>query len=97
MRWPSSPRMADRCFLPCPTMNVLPRWIFTSSWPSIFCEKQLVSAGRAARIAGLPLGEFIDRLAALKIPVVRYSSDDLSREIAEFGLRRGGRKPVDRA
>jgi len=48
-------------------------------------EKEIVSLGRAAKIAGLPVGEFIDRLAALKIPVVRYSADDLSREIAEFG------------
>src|SRR4029453_16325005 len=48
-------------------------------------EKELVSLGRAAKIAGLPLTDFIDRLAALKIPVARYSSDELSREIAEFG------------
>jgi predicted HTH domain antitoxin len=60
-------------------------------------DKELVSVGRAARIARLPLSEFIDRLATLKIPVVRYSSDELSREIAEFGLGRGGSKPVDRA
>ncbi|MGH7339502.1 MAG: UPF0175 family protein [Candidatus Rokuibacteriota bacterium] len=48
-------------------------------------EKEVVSLGRAAKIAGLTLGEFIDRLGALKIPVARYSSDELSREIAEIG------------
>lgn len=48
-------------------------------------EKGVVSIGRAAKLAGLPLTEFIDRLAALNIPVVRYSPEELSREIAEFG------------
>jgi prevent-host-death family protein len=48
-------------------------------------EKGIVSIGRAAKIAGAPLTEFVDRLAALKIPVARYSSDELAREIAEFG------------
>jgi predicted HTH domain antitoxin len=48
-------------------------------------EKGVVSLGRAAKIAGLTLGEFIDRLGALKIPVARHPSDELSREIAEFG------------
>lgn len=45
----------------------------------------MVSIGRATRIAGLSLGEFVDRLAALKIPVARYSPEELAREIAEFG------------
>ena len=35
--------------------------------------------------AATPVGEFIDRLAELKIPVARYSSDELLRGIAEFG------------
>jgi predicted HTH domain antitoxin len=45
----------------------------------------VVSLGRAAKIAGLPLSDFIDRLGALKIPVARYSPEELSRELAEFG------------
>jgi prevent-host-death family protein len=48
-------------------------------------EKGVVSVGRAGKIAGLSLSEFIDRLGALRIPVARYPSDELSREIAEFG------------
>ena len=48
-------------------------------------DKGVVSLGRAAKIADLPLGEFIDRLAALRIPVARYHPDELSREIANFG------------
>ena len=48
-------------------------------------ERDIISLGRAAKVAGLSLGEFIDRLAALKIPVVRYSPQELARETAEFG------------
>jgi predicted HTH domain antitoxin len=48
-------------------------------------EKGVVSLGRAAKIAGLPSSKFIDRLAELKIPVARYSPEELAREIAEFG------------
>jgi antitoxin (DNA-binding transcriptional repressor) of toxin-antitoxin stability system len=36
-------------------------------------ERGVVSLGRASKIAGLPLGDFIGRLGALKLPVVRYS------------------------
>lgn len=48
-------------------------------------ETEIVSLGRAARIAGLSIGEFIGRLAALKIPIARYSPEELEREIAAFG------------
>jgi predicted HTH domain antitoxin len=48
-------------------------------------EQEVVSLGRAAVIAGLSLGEFIDRLAALKIPVARYPAEELERELAQFG------------
>lgn len=48
-------------------------------------ENEIVSLGRAARIAGLSVGELIDRLAALKIPVARYSAEELERELAQFG------------
>ena len=56
-----------------------------------------MSLGRAAKIAGLPLSGFIDRLCALKIPVARYSHDELSREVAEFGSDRYGCQPLDGA
>ena len=48
-------------------------------------ESETVSLGRAARIAGFSVREFIDRLGALKIPVIRYSPEELERELAEFG------------
>ena len=48
-------------------------------------QNEVVSLGRAARIAGLSLSEFIDRLGALNIPVIRYPPEELERELAEFG------------
>ena len=48
-------------------------------------EQEVISIGKAASIAGLSLGEFIDRLAALQIPVIRYPAEDLERELSEFG------------
>jgi len=48
-------------------------------------ENEVISIGRAAKIAGLSISEFIDRLAALNIPVVRYSAEELERELAAFG------------
>ncbi len=48
-------------------------------------ETEVISLGKAARMAGLSLSEFIDRLGALNIPVIRYPAEDLKREIAEFG------------
>ena len=48
-------------------------------------ESDAVSLGRAARIAGLSISEFIDRLGALQIPVIRYSAEKLERELAAFG------------
>ena len=48
-------------------------------------ENEVISLGRAAKIAGLSVGELIVRLAALNIPVARYSPEELERELAEFG------------
>jgi predicted HTH domain antitoxin len=48
-------------------------------------ESDAVSLGKASRIAGMSVSEFIDRLGALKIPAVRYSAEELERELAAFG------------
>ena len=48
-------------------------------------EKEVISLGKAASIAGVSLSEFIYLLGALKIPAIRYPAADLDREIAEFG------------
>lgn len=48
-------------------------------------ENEVISLGKAASIAGLSLSEFIDRLGAMNIAVMRYPAEDLTREIEEFG------------
>ena len=46
---------------------------------------ETVSLGKAAKIAGFSIGEFINRLGTLKITVIRYSPEELERELAAFG------------
>ena len=48
-------------------------------------EQETVSLGKAARIAGLSVSEFIDCLGARHIPVARYSPAELTEELAAFG------------
>ena len=48
-------------------------------------ENEAVSLGRAAKISRLSISEFIDHLGALKIPAIRYSAEELERELAQFG------------
>ncbi len=47
-------------------------------------DDEVISIGKAAKLAGMPQGEFIDHLGALKIPVVRYGKEELQRELAAF-------------
>ena len=48
-------------------------------------DDEVISLGKAAKLAGMPQAEFIDLLGALKIPVVRYDKDELQQELATFG------------
>ncbi len=48
-------------------------------------EQETVSVGKAAQIAAVSVSEFIDHLGARRIPVVRYSPEELAQEIAAFG------------
>jgi len=48
-------------------------------------DGEVVSLGKAAKLAGMSQSEFIDHLGVLKIPVVRYEQDELEREVAAFG------------
>ena len=48
-------------------------------------ETETVSLGKAAKIAGYSISKFIDLLGALKIPVIRYSPEELERELTAFG------------
>jgi prevent-host-death family protein len=45
-------------------------------------DSDQVSLGRAARIAGLSYSEMIDELGRRNIDVVRYSVEELKRELA---------------
>jgi len=47
-------------------------------------DNEVVSLGKAAKLSGMPQGEFIDYLGALKIPVVRYGKEELQQELAAF-------------
>ena len=47
-------------------------------------DGDVVSIGKAAKLAGMPQSEFIDHLGALKIPVVRYGKEELQREWVAF-------------
>jgi predicted HTH domain antitoxin len=45
-------------------------------------DQELISLGMAARIAGLSYSEMINELGRREIAVVRYSVEDLKRELA---------------
>lgn len=44
-------------------------------------DREQVSLGIAARIAGLSIGEMIDELGRRKVPVVRYTPEELAQEL----------------
>ncbi len=47
-------------------------------------DEEVISVGKAAKLAGVSYVEFINHLGALKIPIARYSEDELSHELATF-------------
>ena len=54
-------------------------------------EREQVSIGVASRIAGLAISEMIDELGRRRIPVVRYSKEELAEELKHFRGRSGRR------
>lgn len=44
-------------------------------------DEELLSLGKAARLAGMSLPEFMDRLARLGIPVARPRPEELQQEL----------------
>lgn len=48
-------------------------------------DEEHVSLGKAAKLAGMSPPEFMEHLAQLQIPVVRYSAEELDRELETFG------------
>lgn len=47
-------------------------------------REEAISLGKAAKLAGLSLNSFIDKLGKYGIPVVNYSAKDLEQEIKDF-------------
>jgi prevent-host-death family protein len=48
-------------------------------------DEDSISLGKAARLAGMSLVDFIDHLGHLRIPVARPQPGELERELAAFG------------
>jgi predicted HTH domain antitoxin len=48
-------------------------------------DREQISIGVAARIAGLSIGDLIDELGRRNIPVIRTTAEELERELAAFG------------
>ena len=63
-------------------------------------DRENISLGLAARIAGLSISEMIDELGRREISVIRLSPGELDRELAAFGgipeIRRADRRLRDR-
>ena len=47
-------------------------------------DEEVVSLGKAAKLAGVSQIEFINHLGALKIPIARYAADELAQEVTAF-------------
>ena len=54
-------------------------------------ERDVLSLGLAAKVAGLSYSQMIDELGKRQIPVVRYSVEDLDRELDYVRTLPGGR------
>ena len=48
-------------------------------------DREKISLGLAARVAGLSISEMIDELGRREIAVIRLSPGELERELAAFG------------
>lgn len=47
-------------------------------------DEEVISLGKAAKLAGVSQSELINHLGALKIPLARYDPDELAQEVAAF-------------
>lgn len=54
-------------------------------------ERDVLSLGLASKAAGLSYGQMVDELGRRGIPVVRYSVEDLDRELADARTSAGSR------
>lgn len=53
-------------------------------------DDEVISLGKAAKLAGMHQSEFINHLGALKIPVVRYEKEELDQELMPLDSSVGG-------
>lgn len=78
--FPSSPSMVNR--LPFDE-TLLKEGVAVALAVKLF-DDEVISLGKAAKLAGVPQSEFIDHLGTLKIPVVCYGKEKLQQELAAF-------------
>lgn len=72
-------------FVPVPLdRGLLPEDVMTALAMGLF-DAECVSVGRAARMAGLSVGEVTDTLGRHGIAAIRISADELQRSSADFG------------
>lgn len=64
--------------------GLLPEDVMTALAMGLF-DAECVSVGRAARMAGLSVGEMTDTLGRHGIAAIRISADELQRSSADFG------------
>lgn len=48
-------------------------------------DEEAISLGKAARLAGMGVAEFMEHLGRLRIPVARPRAEELERELDAFG------------
>ena len=48
-------------------------------------DDEVVSLGKAAKLAGVSIEEFIEILDTMKIPVVRYDPAEIQQELSDTG------------
>ena len=48
-------------------------------------KEEVMSLEKAAKVSGLGLESFIEKLGHLGIPLVNYSAEELDQELKDFG------------
>ncbi len=74
-------RDADPVFIAVPmAANLVGESVRLEVAVSLF-DREQISIGVASRIAGLSISDMIDELGRRRIPVIRYSKEELAKEI----------------
>lgn len=48
-------------------------------------KEEILSLGKAAKLAGIPIETFMEQLGKLNIPSIHYSSSEVDQEMKDFG------------